>query len=270
MQDYIPHFKRWGVKLVIRLNKKYYDEKKFTRAGFNHLDLYYLDGSNPPSHILQRFIEACEQTNGAIAVHCKAGLGRTGTCIGAFLMKHYKLTAAQVIGWMRVCRPGSVIGPQQHFLEEIQSQMWKEGDEYRRQHGLPDVADLSEAYSQLTLGKTEDAKEMPANGVPRQPSIGTPVCSDPEPNNGHAKDKSNTGSAVSTTRGTHIRSITVGYTYGSTAAEGELTPGSQSDTSQGDILRGAKSRSPVSKSRLGSAFASESSSPLRRSGRAAH
>lgn len=68
---------------------------------------------------------------GAVAVHCKAGLGRTGTCIGAYIMKHYKFTAAEVIGYMRICRPGMVIGPQQHFLASIESVMWQEGDVYR-------------------------------------------------------------------------------------------------------------------------------------------
>lgn len=48
-----------------------------------------------------------------------AGLGRTGTLIGCYLMKHYKFTASEVIGWIRVCRPGSVIGPQQNWLEEL-------------------------------------------------------------------------------------------------------------------------------------------------------
>lgn len=47
-----------------------------------------------------------------------AGLGRTGTLIACYIMKHYKFTHAEAIAWIRVCRPGSIIGPQQHFLEE--------------------------------------------------------------------------------------------------------------------------------------------------------
>lgn len=48
-------------------------------------------------------------------------------------MKHYKFSAKEVIGWMRICRPGMVIGPQQHFLENIEAQMWYEGDLMRLQ-----------------------------------------------------------------------------------------------------------------------------------------
>lgn len=79
---------------------------------------------------LQKVIRAFERcpADKAIAVHCKAGLGRTGTCIGAYIMKHYKFTAAEAIGWMRICRPGMVIGPQQHFLKDIEQRMWEEGD----------------------------------------------------------------------------------------------------------------------------------------------
>ena len=80
--------------------------------------------------VLQKVVKAFEQVpaDKAIAVHCKAGLGRTGTCIGAYIMKHYKFTAEEVIGWMRICRPGMVIGPQQHFLKDIEQRMWQEGD----------------------------------------------------------------------------------------------------------------------------------------------
>jgi hypothetical protein len=60
-----------------------------------------------------------------------AGLGRTGTLIGAYLMKHHRFTAAEVIAWLRICRPGSVIGPQQNYLEEKQAWLWSLGDTYR-------------------------------------------------------------------------------------------------------------------------------------------
>lgn len=73
-------------------------------------------------------------------MHCKAGLGRTGTCIGAYMMKHYRFTAREIIGWMRVCRPGSVIGPQQQFMESIQARMWEEGEMFRRSRELPSPA----------------------------------------------------------------------------------------------------------------------------------
>ena len=131
--DYIPYFKKKNVQLVIRLNKKYYDERKFTNAGIRHQEHYYLDGSVPPMRILKKVIEAMESVgkDGAVAVHCKAGLGRAGTCSACWIMKHYRLSAAEVIGWMRICRPGTVIGPQQHFLEDIQEQIWHEGDVMR-------------------------------------------------------------------------------------------------------------------------------------------
>ena len=85
-EDYIPHFKKKHVGMVVRLNKKYYDEGRFTREGIQHRDLYYLDGSTPTEEVLQTFLSIMEgvDTSDKIAVHCKAGLGRTGSCIGAY------------------------------------------------------------------------------------------------------------------------------------------------------------------------------------------
>jgi len=129
-QEYIPYFKKKNVALVVRLNKKCYHEKEFIDVGISHVEHYYLDGSCPPMGILNKVISAFEAcpTDKAFAVHCKAGLGRTGTCIGAYIMKHYKFTAAEVIAWMRICRPGMVIGPQQQFLQDIEQRMWHEGN----------------------------------------------------------------------------------------------------------------------------------------------
>jgi hypothetical protein len=37
----------------------------------------------------------------------------------------------------RLCRPGSIVGPQQQYLESIEARMLKEGAEYRLRHRLP-------------------------------------------------------------------------------------------------------------------------------------
>lgn len=47
-----------------------------------------------------------------------AGLGRTGTLIGCYLMKHYEMSAAETIAWIRIARPGSILGPQQHYMDQ--------------------------------------------------------------------------------------------------------------------------------------------------------
>lgn len=131
---YIPIWKKFKISTIIRLNKKCYDKRKFTQHGFEHYDLYYTDGTCPSRSILKKFLQICENAPGVIAVHCKAGLGRTGSCIGCYMMKHYGWSASDCIAWLRTCRPGSVIGPQQQFLEEQQPIMWREGMEYRKMH----------------------------------------------------------------------------------------------------------------------------------------
>uniref|UniRef100_A0A8C9SL16 Cell division cycle 14Ab n=1 Tax=Scleropages formosus TaxID=113540 RepID=A0A8C9SL16_SCLFO len=140
-EAYFPYFRKHNVTTIVRLNKKIYDAKRFTDAGFNHYDLFFVDGSTPSDAITRRFLHICESASGAIAVHCKAGLGRTGTLIGCYLMKHYRFTAAEAIAWIRICRPGSIIGPQQHFLEEKQASLWVEGDIQRSKHKQRDLED---------------------------------------------------------------------------------------------------------------------------------
>jgi cell division cycle 14 len=69
------------------------------------------DGSCPSDAIINRFCQVVNASHGAVAVHCRAGLGRTGTLIGAYIARSYKCTDAKaVIAWMRLCRPGMVVG----------------------------------------------------------------------------------------------------------------------------------------------------------------
>jgi len=135
-EDYFPIWRRYGVKAVVRLNRKMYDSRRFVEAGFVHYDFFFVDGTPPTEEILMAFLDTCERESGVLAVHCKAGLGRTGTLIACYIMKHYKFTADEAICWLRICRPGSVIGPQQDFVLQYQDKMWEEGETYRLQRDL--------------------------------------------------------------------------------------------------------------------------------------
>uniref|UniRef100_A0A671SYG8 Dual specificity protein phosphatase CDC14A-like n=1 Tax=Sinocyclocheilus anshuiensis TaxID=1608454 RepID=A0A671SYG8_9TELE len=153
-EAYFPYFRKHDVTTIVRLNKNIYDAKRFTDAGFDHYDLFFVDGSTPSDVITRRFLHVCESTDGAVAVHCKAGLGRTGTLIGCYLMKHHRFTPAEAIAWIRISRPGSIIGPQQHYLEEKQTSLWAHGDIHRskqRQYEDRSVPHLISSMDNLSI-----------------------------------------------------------------------------------------------------------------------
>ena len=135
-EDYVPVFKKIGVTCVVRFNNKCYDRMVFERGGIKHVDLFYEDGGNPTEDILQAFLRLCETQQGAIAVHCKAGLGRTGTNIVAYMVKHLGFSVREAVAWHRVCRPGAIVGPQQQYLCSIEDKLKAEGKTYSERKSL--------------------------------------------------------------------------------------------------------------------------------------
>ncbi len=112
-------FERSNVKLVVRLNSHLYDKREFSKRNMQHIDMIFEDGTCPTMDFVQKFIGAAETViskGGKVAVHCKAGLGRTGCLIGAYLIYTHGFTANECIAYMRMVRPGMVVGPQQHWL----------------------------------------------------------------------------------------------------------------------------------------------------------
>lgn len=115
----LNYFMMNNVELVVRLNSHLYDAYEFTKRNIQHIDMIFEDGTCPTLDYVQKFIGAAEcviNKGGKIAVHCKAGLGRTGCLIGAHLIYTHGFTANECIGYMRIIRPGMVVGPQQHWL----------------------------------------------------------------------------------------------------------------------------------------------------------
>ena len=120
------------------------------------------DGTCPSLHLVKRFIRIAHDMitvrHKAIAVHCKAGLGRTGCLIGAYLIYRHGFTANEIIAFMRFMRPGMVVGPQQHWLHINQGHFrewwWEDLMKEKLAAALPSTPTKSIRRSQVSVGQT--------------------------------------------------------------------------------------------------------------------
>ena len=154
-EDYVKIFKPMKVTAVVRLNNPQYEGSKFKSGGINHYDLEFEDGSCPDEDKWRKFIDIAEKES-CLAVHCKAGLGRTGTMIALYVMKHYRFPAAAFIGWIRICRPGSILGPQQQWLNKMEEVMFKMCPSSPIYNSLDeDIKKLSQKLAVMDVKQTE-------------------------------------------------------------------------------------------------------------------
>lgn len=163
-KNVLEHFTERDIGLVVRLNSRLYPAEYFESMGMTHKDMIFEDGTCPPLSLVRKFINLAHHTitqlNRHVAVHCKAGLGRTGCLIGAYLVYRYGFTANEVIAYMRFMRPGMVVGPQQHWLHLNQNefrQWWWEDTI------LNPALEKAAALSGTSVPKTPSKKRTSAN-----------------------------------------------------------------------------------------------------------
>ena len=168
-EAYLDRFQELGVSDVVRLNdSSKYDRQIFGEAGMRHHDMEFTDCTPPSPEIVLRFLEVCSRSEGVIAMHCLAGLGRTGTLIALHLIVNDGWSAREAIGWLRIVRPGSVIGAQQHFLVSVEAtQRRAESEHHHSPHSHPPPV----PYSSL-LGLITSSDEPLPPGGPACPRAG--------------------------------------------------------------------------------------------------
>jgi atypical dual specificity phosphatase len=99
-----------GVSLVVNLHERGHSPERLRRFGLTELHLPVPDFTPPTIEQLERGVEALVNAidGGArAAVHCGAGLGRTGTLVACYLVQR-GMAADEAINEIRRLRPGSV------------------------------------------------------------------------------------------------------------------------------------------------------------------
>jgi len=120
-EHYLELFKTIGVTAVIRLSEaESYDAQHMERVGIRVHDLQLAVGKCPSLTEVDAFLAICDKQEGVIAVHCTGGRGRTATMIAVWMMRRQGWRARHAMAWLRIVRPGSILGPQQAFLQALE------------------------------------------------------------------------------------------------------------------------------------------------------
>ena len=154
--DYIEVFKSKNVTDIVRLNSPEYDAEEFRLTGFKHHDLYFHDQDALRRNCAQ-IPAPLENAKGlARALSRRAGEDRHSNC--AVHDETQTLSVSEAIAWLRICRPGSVIGPQQQYLERMQDRMHQCGSDGVEGLGL-DADCLEDCDWPLTCTASEEGRE---------------------------------------------------------------------------------------------------------------
>ena len=174
---FLEYANEHAIGCMVRLNRAHYTAEEVTGTGtIEHVEMFMHDGTTPTPQNVRDFIEIVDRmtaTKFAVAVHCRAGLGRTGTMIAAYLLFQYARdrkfnrhhprdchcaslkpteVARAIIGYLRIMRPGSVLSGQPEFLESISALLMRAG-------AANDIS-LIDSFDNLEIGSFNASQDI--------------------------------------------------------------------------------------------------------------
>lgn len=96
-----------GITLAVNLTQSPWDPDWQTKSGIRCIHHPIVDMSIPSVEIVKDIIREIDENDGCTMIHCAAGIGRTGTVIGLYLVEK-GMEAEEAIRTVRKKRPGSI------------------------------------------------------------------------------------------------------------------------------------------------------------------
>jgi atypical dual specificity phosphatase len=109
LEDDLAFLRARGIGSIVSMTERPLDERILGAFGLRYLHLPVPDYCAPTIQQIEEFLAFLDEAdqNGAVAVHCYAGQGRTGTMLACALV-HLGMSALDAIRFVRAKRPPSI------------------------------------------------------------------------------------------------------------------------------------------------------------------
>jgi atypical dual specificity phosphatase len=111
----LPSIAGLGITVLVNLHEQPHDARALARHGLRQVHLPVRDFTPPAPEQIEAGVDAIDEAVASgqrVAVHCAAGMGRTGTLLACYLVRQ-GMDPDAAIARVRENRPGSVETPEQ-------------------------------------------------------------------------------------------------------------------------------------------------------------